>query len=258
MTPGAEAPFLMGQRLQGKVAIVTGAAGSIGRDTVRLFAEEGATVFALDRDWRGADAQGHEAIVRLDADVTDEASFAGAVSECAARGGRIDVLFNNAGVEGPSAAIPEYPLRDFRAVLDVNVIGVFLGLKLVLPHMAHQGRGSIINASSVGGLRGSRSMCGYVASKHAVLGLTRTAALEWGSRGVRVNAILPGYVESRMLEEYLERPGALRRDDLMAKVPLGRFGTGENVARLVLFLASDDSGYVTGASYPIDGGAGAG
>lgn len=246
------------QRLADKVAIITGAAGSIGAATVRAFADEGATVFAVDRTWEGARAEATDAVVRMSIDVTDEARIARMIDECTSRAGRIDILFNNAAIEGPRAEIPDYPLQRFLEVMNVNVVGVFLGMKYVLPVMARQRSGSIINASSLGGLRGSRAMSGYVASKHAVLGLTRTAALEWGGRGVRVNSIHPGYIDSRMLDEYLQGPGTLTREELAGKVPLGRLGSPADVARLAVFLGCDESAYVNGAAYSIDGGLGTG
>jgi NAD(P)-dependent dehydrogenase (short-subunit alcohol dehydrogenase family) len=246
------------QRLTGKIAIVTGAAGSIGAETVRAFADEGARVVAVDRTWEGTRADWSDAIVRLSADVTNEGCVARMIDDCAARAGRIDILFNNAAIEGPRAEIPDYPLECFRAVMDVNVIGVFLGMKYTLPLMAQQRSGSILNASSLGGLRGTCGMSGYVASKHAVLGLTRAAALEWGGRGVRVNSIHPGYIDSRMMDEYLQHSGAPTREQVAAKVPLGRLGSPTEIARLAVFLGSDESAYITGAAYSIDGGVSAG
>lgn len=247
-------------KLAGKIAIVTGAAGSIGSAAAKLFAEEGATVIAIDRDWKDTPAleSAGPLIIKLDADVTDESSVAGFVAESVTKAGKIDILFNNAGIEGPNAEIPDYPLERFRMVMEVNVIGVFLCMKHVLPNMARRRSGSIINASSIGGLRGSRGMAAYVASKHAVLGLTRAAALEWGPRGVRVNSIHPGYIDSRMLSDYLQRSGAATLGQVESKIPMGRLGSPAEIARLAAFLGSDDSAYITGASYSIDGGVSAG
>jgi NAD(P)-dependent dehydrogenase (short-subunit alcohol dehydrogenase family) len=153
-------------KLACKIAIVTGAAGSIGSAAAKLFAEEGATVIAIDRDWKDTPAleSASPLIIKLDADVTDESSVAGFVAESVTKAGKIEILFNNAGIEGPNAEIPHYPLERFRMVMEVNVIGVFLCMKHVLPNMARRRSGSIINASSIGGLRGSRGMAAYVAS----------------------------------------------------------------------------------------------
>ncbi|MFN4171972.1 MAG: SDR family NAD(P)-dependent oxidoreductase, partial [Pseudorhodobacter sp.] len=156
------------------------------------------------------------------------------------------------------APIPDVPTDGFREVLEVNVTGIFLGLKLVIPVMAKAGRGSIINSSSVAGLTGSPGLCAYVASKHAVLGLTRAAAVEWGGKGIRVNCINPGPIESRMMDAIEEgaSPGdaAAVHDGFAATIPMKRYGTPEEVAGVVAFLASGDAAYVNGAAYTVDGG----
>ena len=256
----------MSHDMTGKIALITGAAGAIGLATATLLAARGAKVAAMDI--KGADFAPMRAAVPdagclqvLEGDVTDEASFAACVAATMTAFGKIDIFFNNAGIEGPSAPIPDFPLDGFRKVMDVNVVGVFLGLKLVIPVMVKAGGGSIINSSSVAGLTGSAGLCAYIASKHAVLGLTRAAAVECGAKGVRVNCINPGPIDSRMMTSIEKGLGAEARevhDALASTIPMKRYGTPEEVAGLVAFLASDDAGYINGGAYTVDGGLTAG
>ena len=242
----------MTQPLDGKTAIITGAAGAIGMATARLMLERGAKLALVDIEGADfGDLADHDDVVTLTADVTDEASVAAYVRDAKDALGRIDIFFNNAGIEGPVKPIPEYPLEDFRKVFAVNVEGVFLGLRHVLPIMIEQGSGSVINSCSIAGLSGAPGMAGYNASKHAVLGLTRVAALEVAAKGVRVNCINPGPIDSRMMDS-LEGGG--RSDEERAeRGPQGRYGRPEEVAKLVAFLASDDSEYINGAFHLVDG-----
>jgi NAD(P)-dependent dehydrogenase (short-subunit alcohol dehydrogenase family) len=240
--------------LSDRIAIVTGAAGMIGAASAGLLAARGARIVAVDRpgvDWSALDARGD--FLKIEADVTDEASVRRYVAETLSAFGRIDFFFNNAGIEGPHAALADYPLESFRRTLDVNVVGVFLGLKAVLPVMMAQSAGSIVNTSSIAGLVGAANMAGYIASKHAVLGLTKVAALEGGPYGVRVNAIHPGFIESRMLSEIATSMG-VAASGLAGAVPSGRLGRVEEVAGVVAFLASDDSSYMNGSGVVVDGG----
>ena len=191
--------------LENKVVVITGAAGAIGTATAKLMAERGATIFGVDiagADWSRLKAAlpAETKLVTTEADVTDEASVKAYVDKAKAELGRIDVFFNNAGIEGPVQPIESYPLDGFLKVLGVNVAGVFLGLKYVLPVMYAQGSGSVINTSSVAGLIGSPGMAGYNTSKHAVIGITRVAATEAAPKGVRVNCVNPGPIESRMMQ----------------------------------------------------------
>jgi NAD(P)-dependent dehydrogenase (short-subunit alcohol dehydrogenase family) len=250
-------------RLDGKVAVVTGAAGVIGSATVRLLAERGARIVAIDR--READL--HAAIKDLPAsaqalavaaDVSDEDEVADYVRAAIEKFGTIDVFYNNAGVEGDIAPITKYSLETFRRVIDVNVVGVFLGLKHVLPVMLKQNRGSIINTASIAGLIGSPEIAVYSASKHAVIGLTKSAAQECAATGVRVNCVCPGLIDSRMLSAIIEgrNPGnaPVPNEKIVERIPARRLGQPSEVASIVAFLASDEASYVSGSAYTVDGG----
>lgn len=235
-----------------RVVLITGAAGAIGRAAALLFAERGARLACVVRREPEPTALPAGALV-LQADVTREDEVRKAVAETTRRLGRIDVFVNNAGIEGPQACLADYDAADFMRVLEVNVLGVFLGLKHVMPVMAAQGGGAIVNLSSIAGVIGATRMGGYIASKHAVLGLTKVAALEGAPQGVRVNAVLPGFIESRMLSDIAANVGA-DAAALAARVPAGRLGQPEEAARAIAFLASDEAGYMNGSSLMLDGG----
>jgi NAD(P)-dependent dehydrogenase (short-subunit alcohol dehydrogenase family) len=248
-------------RLDGRVAVVTGAAGLIGAATMRLLAARGARIVAIDRREQDLNAAiaalpASAEPLAIAADVTDEAQVAAYVRRACDQFGTIDVFFNNAGIEGEIKSITDYPLEAFRRALDVNVVGVFLGLKHVLPVMLQQNRGSIINTASIAGLIGSPQIAVYSASKHAVIGLTKSAAWECTGTNVRVNCICPGLIDSRMLSAIIEgRSGApVPIDRIVDRVPARRLGQGSEVAAIVAFLASDDASYVSGAAYTVDGG----
>ena len=250
-------------RLDGRVAVVTGAAGVIGSATVRLLAERGARIVAVDR--RGADLDsaikdlpGSAQALAVTADVTDEADAKEYVRKAVDAFGTIDAFYNNAGIEGEVKAITDYPLESFRRVLEVNVIGVFLGMKHVLPVMLKQNKGSIINTASIAGLIGSPHIAVYSASKHAVIGLTRSASWECTGTGVRINCVCPGMIDSRMLSAIVQGraggnapPPAAK---IVERIPARRLGLASEVASIVAFLASDEASYVSGSAYTVDGG----
>lgn len=249
-------------RLDGKVAVVTGAAGVIGTATLRLLAARGARLVAVDRrkaDLKAAIADLPESaeVMAMTADVTSEDEVAAYVGAAVDKFGTIDVFYNNAGVEGEIKPITDYPLDAFRRVLDVNVVGVFLGMKHVLPVMLKQNKGSIINTASIAGLMGSPHIAVYSASKHAVIGLTKSAAWECTGTGVRVNCVCPGMIDSRMLSAILQgRNGnaPVQQDKIVERIPARRLGLPSEVASIVAFLASDEASYVSGSSYTVDGG----
>ncbi|HVV40326.1 MAG TPA: SDR family oxidoreductase [Nitrobacter sp.] len=250
-------------RLDGKIALVTGAAGVIGTATMHLLAERGARIAAVDHHegplkdaikTLPASAQA----IAITADVTREDEVTDYVRATLDKFGTIDVFYNNAGVEGDIKSIVDYPLESFRRVLDVNVVGVFLGMKHVLPVMLKKNGGSIINTASIAGLIGSPSIAVYSASKHAVIGLTKSVAQECSGTGVRVNCVCPGLIDSRMLSAIIDgrNPGnaPTPAERIVDRIPARRLGTAAEVASVVAFLASDDASYVSGSAYTVDGG----
>lgn len=246
----------MGNRLQGKVALISGAARGMGAEEARLFASEGARVVlgdVLDGPLKQVASDLGDAAVAVHLDVTDEQEWAAAVAAAVDGFGRLDVLINNAGILGQPMPLAMTSLADYRKVIDINQVGVFLGMKSVVGAMAQSGGGSIINISSVDGLMGQSAMIPYVSSKFAVRGMTKTAAQELGLLGIRVNSVHPGYIDTDMLSA--ENVGVDLSQILnFDKVPAGRMGRPDDVAKLVLFLASDDSAYCTGSEFVVDGG----
>lgn len=248
----------------GKVALVTGGGNGIGRAVCCGFAGQGAKVVLVDRDADGGEGtagiirqQGGDALF-VRADVTRSADVQAYVKAALDKYGVIDCFHNNAGIEGKVAPTAEYDEDTFDAVMGVNVKGVFLGLRHVLPVMLQQKRGAIVNTASVAGLMGSPGMSAYVASKHAVLGLTKVAAGEVARSGVRVNAVCPGPIDTRMIHSLHsmlspDNPSVVG-ERYQAGIPIGRYGTAEEVANVVLFLCSDLASNVTGAHYVVDGG----
>lgn len=246
-------------RLRGKTAIITGAGGTIGAATARLFVKEGARVALIDRDVEAvasvADELGDSALA-LVADVTKEADVERYAASAADRLGAIDIFFNNAGIAGQIRPLTSFVAEEFDAVIAINVRGVFLGLKHVLPIMADEG--SVIVTSSVAGLRGSSGLGAYCASKHAVMGLVKTAAIECAPRRIRVNSINPGPVEGPMMRglEAARMPHdpEAGHTAIAQRMPFGRYSAGAEIADLVTFLASDESRMITGRPHAIDGG----
>ena len=251
------------QRLDGKVAIVTGATGGIGEATAKLFLELGAKVMLVAR----SPEKLAETRARLDglgefdgalADSTDEAATASAVAKTVERFGGLDILIANAGTEGVLKPIEALTVADFNDTLQTNVIGVWLAMKHCIAPMKARGGGSIVALSSIAGQIGFPAMAPYIASKHAVYGLVKTAALELGEHKIRVNAVGPGPIDNRMMQslgtQLAGDEAAALREGVESTIALKRYGTNEEVAHLIVFLASDASTYCTGSIHMIDGG----
>jgi NAD(P)-dependent dehydrogenase (short-subunit alcohol dehydrogenase family) len=244
--------------LDGKAALITGAASGIGRATALAFARAGARLVVADVDPVGGEetaaavrAFGADAhFVRCD--VRRMADVETMVATTIDRFGRLDCAFNNAGIEGQLAPFADCPEEVAARVLDVNAMGVWRCLHAELPRMSAQGGGAIVNTASVAGLIGAAAFGPYVASKHAVVGLTKTAALEYAAQRVRVNAICPGVIQTPMLDRLAATPGVI--DALRSVTPMGRVGTPEEVAAAVVWLCSDAASFTTGHALVVDGG----
>lgn len=248
-------------KLENRVAIITGGARGIGLAAAKRFVAEGARALLVDVDEvavQRAAAEVGDAASGLRADVTRPEEVERYVDACVERFGGVDVFLNNAGVEGVVKPIVDAPVEAFDHVIAVNVRGVWLGLKYVIPQMAKRGGGSIVITSSVAGIHGYAGVSPYVTSKHAVIGMMRTAALECAPLNIRVNTVNPAPIETRMMRSLEDgfAPGepAQAKQQILAGIPIGRYGTPEEVADLMLFLASDDSRYCTGGVYMVDGG----
>jgi NAD(P)-dependent dehydrogenase (short-subunit alcohol dehydrogenase family) len=247
--------------LDGKSALITGGGGGIGRAASLAFAREGARVAVAD----AAEAAAQETValinkaggqaMTLTGDVTDAGAVEAMVKSVVAAYGRLDCAFNNAGIAGfqvdaGGKKTHEWSEAGFDRMIAVNLKGVWLCMKHELPQMVSQGGGAIVNTASIAGLIGLATSSGYVAAKHGVVGLTKTAALEYADDNVRVNAVCPGYIETKMTEDTMRRRG----EELMAKVPFHRMGKPEEIAEMVLWLCSDRASFVSGAAYNVDGG----
>jgi len=248
------------KKLENKVAIITGGAGSIGKVTAQLFLDQGAMVMLVDLFEKSlietVEELNSDNVKYCVADVSKSKDVAHYVNETVKQFGKIDVFFNNAGIEGVVKPLIEYPEEEFDKVISVNVRGTYMGNKYALPQM--NDGGSIIMTSSVAGILGFAGLSAYVTSKHAVVGIMRTTAIEAAPRKIRVNSVHPSPVNNRMMRSIEESAspghGAEVKQQFEASIPLGRYAEPIEIAKLVLFLASDDSQFITGTTQVIDGG----
>ena len=250
---------LMDRSFEGKVAVVTGAASGMGLVTARSFAEAGAAVALADIDERAARtavddliAAGHRAIA-VRCNVADEAEVAAMVDQTVEIFGRLDAAFNNAGIQSPAVETADASGAEFDRVIAVNLRGVWNCMKYELKQMRQQGSGAIVNCSSIGGLIGLPGRAVYHAAKHGVLGLTKSAALEYASRGIRINAVCPGTVDTPMVSAMLAKEADAMKE-IMRDQPIGRLGRPEEIASAVLWLCSPGAGFVIGHALAVDGG----
>jgi len=245
--------------VEGKVAVITGGASGIGRATALTFAREGAKLVIADMNEDGGHQtvhmiteKGGEAIF-VRTDVSRAIEVQALISKAVETYGRLDCAHNNAGITGGVRALTaEYPEERWQQVIAVNLTGVWLCMKYEISQMLHQGGGTIVNTASAAGLVGTRGTSAYVASKHGVVGLTKTAALEYATQGIRVNCVCPGYIQTPMTARGLSDPE--RQAQISARHPLGRVGTPEEVAEAVVWLCSDAASFVTGHAMTVDGG----
>lgn len=243
----------------GQVAFVTGASSGMGLATARAFAEAGAAVGLADINEDAVNSaakqlsdDGHQ-VLALVCDVTDEAQVAAAVDRTVEAFGRLDMAYNNAGIMPPPTDAADESAEQFDRVQDINLRGIWASVKHELRHMREQGSGAIVNCSSLGDLVGNPGRAAYHASKHGVIGVTKSVALEYGSRGVRVNAVCPGTISTPMVDAMVEG-GELDRVQAEGGQAIDRLGTADEIAQAVLWLCSPGSSYVTGIALPVDGG----
>lgn len=243
----------------GQVALVTGAGSGMGLAAARAYAESGAAVALLDVDGESATAAadeltaaGHRAIA-ISCDVTDESQVGAAIAQTVDTLGGLHIAFNNAGIQIPYAGIADESFEDFERVNSVNYRGTWVAMKHELRHMRQQGSGTIVNSSSTGGLSGGPGRAAYHGSKHAIIGLTKSAAKEYGPHGIRVNAFCPGTIDTPMVKNMVAT-GSLDRNGAISAIPLGRLGQAEEIAAAVLWLTSPGASFVTGAALLADGG----
>ena len=248
--------YFMNNDLQGKTALVTGAASGIGKAVALLYGQHGANVMVSDLD----EVQGHQVVQQLKAaganarffkaDVGDPAQCQQLVQETVRAFGSLDIACNNAGIVGEMSQTADYSLEGWQQIINVNLNSVFFCLKYELAVMVKQGAGTIVNMASILGQVGTPTLSGYVTAKHGMIGLTRTAALEYASQGIRINAVGPAYIDTPLLDVM----SAEVKQQLVSLHPIGRLGRAEEVAELVMWLSSDKASFVTGSYYPVDGG----
>jgi NAD(P)-dependent dehydrogenase (short-subunit alcohol dehydrogenase family) len=245
---------------ESKVALVTGAGSGLGLATAKAFAESGASVVLADSNEMAAGsaakeltAQGHK-VLAIRCDVADDAQVEAMVQQTVAAFGRLDAAYNNAGIQNILAETADSSRNDYDRVMAVNLRGVWSCMKFELQQMRRQGSGAIVNCSSLGGLVGGAGRGTYHAAKHGVLGLTKSAALEYAARGIRINAVCPGLIQTPMSDQMIASGQAEALDTLLKAVPMERVGRAEEIADAVLWLCSSAASYVTGQSLAVDGG----
>ncbi|SFR47062.1 NAD(P)-dependent dehydrogenase, short-chain alcohol dehydrogenase family [Marinobacter daqiaonensis] len=249
----------MTTRFSGKVALVTGGAAGIGAATAKAFALEGARVVVSDIDVQGGEgtvaaiaAAGGEAVF-IPCDVSDNDAVSALIERSVATWGRLDIAFNNAGVDIEKSKLADGDVETYDRIMDTNVRGVWLCMKHQIPVMLEQGGGAIVNTASVAGLGAAPKMSIYSASKHAVIGLTRSAAVEYAKKGIRVNAVCPAVIDTDMFRR-AAAADPRKAEMAVAMHPVGRLGQAEEIAEAVLYLCSDMAGFTTGVALPVDGG----
>lgn len=243
-------------RFDGKTALVTGAASGIGAAIARDLAASGAAVIVADL----TEAQAAPLVAEITAaggtawaaggDVAKPEDVAALVARAVTETGRLDLVVNNAGIGGPIAPVGDYPVEGWQKVIDVNLNGVFYGIHYAIPELLKAGGGAIVNVSSILGSVGTRGSAAYSAAKHGVLGMTKSAAAEYADKGIRINSVGPGYIDTPLLKDL---PAEIK-DSLVSLHPIGRLGTSEEVSTLVLFLLSDQAAFITGSYHLVDGG----